>query len=168
MENNTYIMELVKVLLPALVVLAAAVLVLKSVAAGSKRQLVQHTLPLRLQAYERLALLVERITPSSLLVRNHQPGITAKELNVILITEIRAEFEHNITQQLYVSENSWQLISSLKDRTVSMINDVARQLPGEAGSMELTRALLDQVSSFEGDPWGEALSVLRKEVKALF
>lgn len=168
MENNTYIMDLIRMLLPAVVVLVAAVLVLKSVTAGNKRQLVRHTLPLRLQAYERLALLVERITPSSLLVRNHQPGITAKELNAILVTEIRAEFEHNITQQLYVSENSWQMIRSLKDRTVSMINDIARSLPAEAGSMELTRAVLDHVSSFERDPYGEALSVLRNEVKALF
>lgn len=167
MENTDYILDLMKIILPALLVLAAAALVWKKAASGSPKEQGQ-TLPLRLQAYERLVLLVERISPSSLLVRNHQPGMSARELNAILIAEIRAEFEHNITQQLYVSERSWQMTRSLKDKTISMINGIARSLPEEAAGMELTRAVLNHVSSLETDPYQQALTLLREEVKAFF
>src|SRR3546814_15539441 len=126
MENEAYFMDLLKILVPAIAVLAVAVLILKQVA-GKRQPNQGQTLPLQLQAYERLVLLVERITPSSLLLRNHRTGISDKELNAQLIAEIREEFEHNITQQLYVAEISWQKIRSLKDRTVSCINPIGRE-----------------------------------------
>ncbi|HYH55896.1 MAG TPA: hypothetical protein VD772_04750, partial [Anseongella sp.] len=125
MEENVY--ELLKMLLPALMVLLAVWLIPRKTAGSDQRRLEQ-TLPLRLQAYERLVLLVERITPSSLLVRKHQPGISAKELNAALIAEVRAEFEHNLAQQLYVSERSWQMVRSLKDETIAMVNGIAQSL----------------------------------------
>src|SRR3546814_793090 len=167
MENEVYFMDLLKILVPAIAVLAVAVLSLKQVA-GKRQPNQEQTLPLQLQAYERLVLLVERITPSSLLLRNHRTGISATELNAQLIAEIRAEFEHNITQQLYVSEISWQRIRSLKDRTVSMINDVVRTLPEDASGMDLNRAVLSRMSSLEQDPYQDVLASLREEVRAFF
>src|SRR3546814_15798095 len=80
MENEAYFMDLLKILVPAIAVLAVAVLILKQVA-GKRQPNQGQTLPLQLQAYERLVLLVERITPSSLLLRNHRTGISATELN---------------------------------------------------------------------------------------
>ena len=167
MENNDYIFDLLKIILPALLVLAAAVLVLKKTAPGSRKE-TEHMLSLRLQAYEMLVLLIERISPSSLLVRNHRPGISAAELNALLIAEIRAEFEHNITQQLYVSERSWQMTRSLKDRTISMINGIVQNLPEDASGMDLTKAVLNHISSLESDPYQQTLALLREEVKAFF
>lgn len=167
MENNAYIFDLLKMLLPALLVLLTTWLVLKRPAAGDHPRM-QQTLPLRLQAYERLVMLVERITPSSLLVRNHRPGITAMELNAVLIAEVRAEFEHNISQQLYVSERSWQMIRALKDETVAIINGMAQRLPPEAGGMDLTKALLKRVDELENNPYEQTLAHLKEEVKGLF
>lgn|SRR5690606_5956221 len=167
MEYNDYIFDLLKITLPALIVLAATVIVLKKVVprAGSGPD---PTVSLRLQAYERLVLLVERISPASLFLRNHKPGLTAMELNAMLISEIRAEFEHNMTQQLYVSERSWQMTRSLKDKTVSMINGIAQGLAENATGMDLTRAVLDHVSALENDPYQQTLALLREEVKAFF
>lgn len=154
-------------LLPALLVLAATVVVLRKVVPKNNPEST-HLISLRLQAYERLVLLVERITPSSLFLRNHQPGISAKDLNAVLIAEVRAEFEHNLSQQVYVSERSWQMTRSLKDKTVSLINGMAQGLPEDATGMDLTRAVLDHVSSLEADPYEHTLAALRKEVKAFF
>lgn len=167
MENSAYIFDLLKIVLPALLVVLTAWMVLRKFAGNSHRESGQ-TILLRLQAYERLVVLVERITPSSLLVRNHQPGITAKELNAVLIAGVRAEFDHNIAQQLYVSERSWQMIRSLKDETVAMINGMAQRLPPEASGIELTKAVLKQVDELANNPYQQTLTHLKEEVKELF
>src|SRR5690606_21459860 len=162
-----YIFDLLKITLPAVIVLATTVIVLKKVIPRAGNGL-DPTVSLRLQAYERLVLLVERISPASLFLRNHKPGLSATELNALLIAEIRAEFEHNLTQQLYVSERSWQMTRTLKDKTVSMINGIAQGLAENATGMDLTRAVLDHVSAQQYVPYQETLAPLKEAVKALF
>lgn len=152
-------------IVPALLVLITTLLVLrKSRAAGTGQP--GELLSLQLRACERLVLLVERISPSNLLLRNHEPGLSPAEFNARLIADVRAEFDHNITQQLYVSERSWQMVRSLKDKTISMINGIAGKLPEGATGLDLTKAVLNHVSSLEQDPYQETLGQLRQEVKA--
>src|SRR3546814_19113066 len=115
MENEAYFMDLLKILVPAIAVLAVAVLILKQVA-GKRQPNQGQTLPLQLQAYERLVLLVERITPSSLLLRNHRTGISATELNAQLIAAIRAELEHNIPQVTEERRVGKECVSTVRTR----------------------------------------------------
>src|SRR2546423_2199348 len=80
------------------------------------------TLPLKLQAYERLVLLADRIALPNLISRVNDTGMSAKEMQVILTQTIRQEFEHNITQQIYVSPEAWEAIRSLKEQNILIIN----------------------------------------------
>jgi hypothetical protein len=98
---------------------------------------------LQLQAYERLILLTDRIALPNLIQRVHQPGLTAREMQSLLTLSIRQEFEHNITQQLYVSPEAWDALRNYKDQNTLIVNQVGSFLPEEATGNDLNRQLLD-------------------------
>ncbi|SMO62339.1 DUF7935 family protein [Solitalea koreensis] len=129
-----------------------------------KKNIQNHTLPLRLQAYERLTLLIERITPSNLFLRINPQGLTARDMQAICLNEIRNEFDHNVSQQLYVTESAWQSIKKTKDETVLTINSITSSLPVDATGLDLSRAVLEHVSKGQSDPYSNTISVLRAEV----
>ena len=104
-----------------------------------------NTRPLQLQAYERLVLLAERIAIPNLVSRNNQPGLSAREMQLILLESIKQECDYNSTQQIYVSPIAWEAIRNLKDQNMLISNQVASALPPEASSTELSRQLLDFV-----------------------
>jgi hypothetical protein len=99
--------------------------------------------PLRLQAYERLVLLTERISLPNLISRLNQPGLSAVEMKMILTENIKHEFEYNSTQQLYVSPVSWDSVRNLKEQNIMVINQVAATLPPTASSSELNKKILE-------------------------
>ena len=75
-----------------------------------KKSVANQTLPLRLQAYERIILFIERINPENMIIRLNAPEYTAADLHSIIITEVRNEYQHNITQQVYVSSRAWSVL----------------------------------------------------------
>ncbi len=99
--------------------------------------------PLKLQSYERLVLLCDRIALPNLVSRMNQPGSSAKEAQLLLTQTVKQEFEHNITQQIYVSPEAWQAIRNLKEQNILIINQVASFLPQNATGSDLNRALMD-------------------------
>jgi hypothetical protein len=103
----------------------------------------QATLPLQLQAYERLLLLTDRIAIPSLIHRVNQPGLNAREMQSLLTQSIRQEFEHNTTQQLYVSPEAWDAVRNFKEQNLLIINQVASFMPAEASGLDLNKHLLD-------------------------
>src|ERR1700722_6697904 len=98
---------------------------------------------LQLQAYERLILLADRIALPNLIQRVNQPGLSAREMQSLLTLSIRQEFEHNITQQIFVSAEAWDVIRNYKDQNTLIINQVASFLPQDASGNDLNRGLLD-------------------------
>jgi hypothetical protein len=98
---------------------------------------------LQLQAYERLILLTDRIAIPNLIQRVNQPGLDAKEMQTLLTHSIRQEFEHNITQQIYVSPEAWDAVRNFKEQNLLIVNQVASFLPPEASGSDLNRSLLD-------------------------
>jgi len=98
---------------------------------------------LQLQAYERLVMLAERIAIPNLISRVNQPGLNAREMQLLLLESIKQECEYNATQQIYVSPVAWEAIKNLKDQNMLIINQVAASLPPEASGMDLNRMLLD-------------------------
>ncbi len=104
-----------------------------------------NTRPLQLQAYERLVMLAERIALPNLVSRANQPGLNAKEMQHVLIENIKQECEYNATQQIYVSPVAWEAIKNLKDQNMLVINQVAATLPPGASGLDLNRMLLDFV-----------------------
>src|SRR5450432_4221614 len=99
--------------------------------------------PQKLQAYERLILLTDRISLPSLISRSNQPGLNVREMQNLLVQTIRQEFDHNITQQIYVTPEAWDAVRNFKEQNLLIINQVASFMPGEAPSMELNKHLLD-------------------------
>jgi hypothetical protein len=111
----------------------------------SKPESVISTTPLKLQAYERLILLADRIALPNLISRSNQPGLSVREMQNLLIQTIRSEFDHNITQQIYVSPEAWDAIRNLKEQNMLIINQVASFLPESATGQDLNKSLLEMV-----------------------
>jgi hypothetical protein len=101
--------------------------------------------PLKLQAYERLILLADRIALPNLISRCNQPGLNVREMQNLLVQTIRQEFDHNITQQIYVSPEAWDAIRNLKEQNLLVINQVASYLPETASGQDLNKSLLEMV-----------------------
>jgi hypothetical protein len=102
-----------------------------------------NSIPLRLQAYERLVLLAERISLPQLISRLNQPGLNATEMKLLLVEQIKSEFEYNSTQQLYVSQLAWDAIRNLKEQEIMLINQVFSTLPSSAVAADLNRKILE-------------------------
>jgi len=124
--------------------------------------------PLRLQAYERLVMLLERISPNALVMRADYPSKTCDQLQNELLQIIRAEFEHNLSQQLYVSEEAWNSVKNAKNYTVALINNSAKDLHGKAPAIELSRKILDRSMELEQQISEKALNEIKKEIQQLF
>lgn len=136
----------------------------KPVAAGSPPP----SSGLQLQAYERLILLTERIALPNLINRLNQPGINVKEMQSILTQNIRQEFDYNITQQIYVSPESWEAIKNLKDQNLLIVNQVASFMPAEASGTDLNKAILEMLmQSPKASLHGVVSEVLSYEAKKL-
>jgi hypothetical protein len=101
--------------------------------------------PLKLQAYERLILLTDRISLPNLISRSNQPGLGIREMQNLLVQTIRQEFDHNITQQIYVSPEAWDAVRNFKEQNLLIINQVASFLPEQASGQDLNKALLEMV-----------------------
>ena len=101
------------------------------------------TRQLQLQAYERLILLTDRIALPHLISRLSQTGFSAREMQSLLVQSIKSEFEHNVTQQLYVSPEAWDAVRSFKEQNLLVINQVASYMPAESTGVDLNKSLLE-------------------------
>jgi hypothetical protein len=133
-----------------------------------KKTVSSQTLPLRLQAYERVVLFIERINPANLLIRLNNPDYSAAELYMLIVAELRNEYQHNVTQQIYVSAGTWAIVKQLKEQTLAAVNNAIKALPENATGLELSRTILAQVSQAENNPFDTGLSLIRKELDELF
>ncbi len=107
-------------------------------------QITQTVLNLKLLAYERIILFIERMKPDSLIPRTLSPSLTSKEYQLLLIREIRNEFEYNLSQQLYLSEDSWVMTSHFKDNIITLINTASTECDPTATAGELAKKILEQ------------------------
>lgn len=103
----------------------------------------QTSVSLQLQAYERMILLVDRIALPNLINRNNQEILNAKDMQRLLSRNIRDEFDYNITQQIYISPETWKAVRNLKEKNLLIIHQVASGLSENASGYELNRAILD-------------------------
>lgn len=133
-----------------------------------KKETQKSALPIRLQAYERLSLFLERITPDRLLVRLHSQGLNAPQYQTLLVETIRNEFEHNLSQQIYISEEAWKLIVDAKSATVGIINNISNEFDEKAEGLALRKAILNKTMEMESFPTKKALRYLKGEVRRDF
>lgn len=170
------IIEVLKYILPAAIVFATSYFLLKSFLDNQyKKELMEARLqhqkvitPIRLQAFERLALLLERINPASMVMRVHKSGMTARSLQSELLKNIRSEFDHNLSQQIYVSAQTWESIRIAKEETIKIVNLASARVTDSASGLDLTRAIMEIVTTLEKIPTQVALDNLKREIKQVF
>ena len=133
-----------------------------------KKAVGNHTLPLRLQAYERIILFIERINPENLLIRLNATGYSATELQSIIINEVRTEYQHNITQQIYVTSRAWSVAKRVKDDTLNLVTGAIKTLPETATALDLSRTILITLSQMEYNPYEIGAELIRKDLEDLF
>ncbi len=168
--------ELIKYTVPSLVVFATAYYLLKlfldkeaeKVQVQMRIDVQKISLPVRMQAYERLVLLLERIEPAGLLVRTNSPGMNALHLQSALIQSIRSEFDHNLSQQLYVSTKVWEMVRNAREETIKRINTAAMKLTPEATSADLASLILINDIDSEQSAVKGALDLLKAEARNNF
>jgi len=103
------------------------------------------TKPLQLQAYERLVILTERVALPNIVSRANQPGITAREMQLLMLESIKQEFEYNSSQQIYVSPVAWQALNNLKEQNMLIINQIAQTLPADARGFDLGKRIMEVI-----------------------
>lgn len=133
-----------------------------------KKQRQEFILPMRIDAYQRSILLMERIHPNSLVMRHHNPGLPAMALQSKLLESIREEFEHNIAQQMYISPQTWDMVRKSKDETMKIINLAGQQMSATSVGMDLASKIFEIVAEVGTLPTEIAVQALKKEVQELF
>ena len=168
------LLEIARYTIPSLIMLLMAYLIIQKflVSELQRKQIAlmrdtqNITMPLRMQAYERLAILTERIHPRQIMQRVYTPDMTVADLRFALVLSINTEWEHNLSQQIYVSRQVWETVKHMKETELALVYQIAAQLPGDAPAKELQVRLADYISSQEdGIPAEIALQVISEEAK---
>jgi hypothetical protein len=168
--------DILKIVLPALLVLLTAWIMLRNLLRNEQEKrrqelILQNTktiTPIKLHAYERMVLFLERISLESMLVRVSSPDMSASQLHSALLTTIRSEFEHNLAQQIYMSSQAWEVIRNARSNMIKLINTEFEKVPGEAVAMALSKRLLEQVMEMDKEPTKVAIEYLKAEVARIF
>ncbi len=170
------IIDLLKIVLPAALVLYAAYLIVRSFTTKQleeykysiRQKNMEIVTPIRLQAYERVCLLLERISPSNLIPRLNNKKMSARDLQSALISEIRSEYNHNLSQQVYMSGDAWTYVSSAVEQLISMINEAGNEAGEQATGLDLAKAIFEKSLRQEGDTLRNALSYIKEEIREVF
>lgn len=120
-------------------------------------------LPIKLQAYERMALFLERINPSKLVLRVTSVNNDINAYSQSIVNTIEQEFEHNLAQQIYISDQCWSVIAAAKNATILMIKKTAEE-ETVANSQELREAIIKRILNTSA-PSTAALAFLKEEVR---
>lgn len=169
-------MEILKYTIPAVLVLIVTYYLLKIYFNEEREKRVlelrktnsQIITPARLRAYERLTLYLERIKPNNMLM--HQIGKVQSylDLQTTLLEEIKREFEHNVTQQIYVGEEIWEELINARENLIQLINVAASQCNADDSATKLATIIIEAYNMPEITPIDNVLHLIRKEVKDLF
>lgn len=170
--NN--VIEVIQYTIPSIVVFLTAYFLFKEFLQIDKSRHSQEliaeririSLPIRLQAYERIILFLERISPGNLVMRLHKPELTAKDFHRLLVQTIRDEYTHNLSQQLYVSSAAWEKVKNAKEEMIRQINTSVSRMDDKASATDLSNKLLEM--SVEKMATQKALDYLKGEAVKVF
>jgi hypothetical protein len=169
-------LEILKYTLPSLIVFLTVYYFLKKYFENEAKKRMHQTLlknhdvitPLRLQAYERIILYLERISPESLILRVNKPGYTCQQLQTDLLNTIRIEWEHNLSQQLYVTQKSWEVVKNAKSNIIQLINVSADKVKGDSPSLNLSKAILSSIMDQDKIHTVDAIKYIKEEMNQMF
>lgn len=176
MDATQTLLEILKFTLPSVVVFLTAYFVIKNQSEENlnkirieiQRQNQQTITPIKLQAYERLVLLLERISPQQLIATHSHPDQTASSLKFQMIGAIQQEYNYNLSQQIYVSTQSWNLVKVVKEQVIALINEAHNGLAPNATQTDLSKAIIESMISAGQQPTEKAINFLKAEVGLFF
>jgi hypothetical protein len=176
MEEQLF--ELVTLLLPSIIVFATAYFLIKKFVEQEyqkklleiRREAQKETIPIRLQAYERITLFLERISPNNLVMRVYEKNKNSsiQKLQEELLKSIRSEFDHNLSQQIYVSTASWILVKTAKESIIKLVNSASIRVHDGSPAIELSRVILQMAAEVKELPTEVAIKQLKEDLKLLF
>lgn len=165
--------EILKIILPAGAVFAAAYLIVKRFLDNDQKQREldlkksnQNLItPLKIQAYERIVIFLERIHPNTLVVRTNKNGYSAQQLHMELIKAIKSEYEHNLSQQIYLSPGAWEMVKNAKEEVMKLINISATKVAHDRSSNDLAMMILNITANLDKKfPSEIAIEFVKKEI----
>ncbi|MFT6715811.1 MAG: hypothetical protein ACJA0Q_000440 [Saprospiraceae bacterium] len=169
-------LELLKYTVPSIVVAVVVYLMVSKMLeqenrrhfAEVKKENLKYTTPVRLQAHERVLLLLERTDPVQVVNRVIKPGMTAKSIQFAIITEIKQEYDHNVTQQLYVSGKCWIEVMKAKEDALKLVTVAAASVGRAADAMEFSKALIKIQSDQQFFTSAVAIKEVKREITKIF
>ncbi|GAB2633905.1 DUF7935 family protein [Belliella aquatica] len=171
-----FVADLLKIVLPAGLVIYGMYLTVVSFLSKEREKLLidlktqntQTVLPIRLQASERLCLLLERITPNNLVRRVNQAEFSARDLHTQLLMEVREEFNHNLSQQVYFSDETWESVKRAVESVVTLINSSFQDMNDEARGIDLAKRIFQRSLDQKNDGIQIALTEVKSEIRIYF
>ena len=168
--------EILRIIIPSLAIMVVTFYLVRSFLKNNERMrnteymIRSHeiTVPLRLQAYERLTLFLERISLDSLLMRCNQPGMNSRQLHTELLNTIRSEYEHNLSQQVYMSVQTWEMVKNARAQMIKIINTAAEKTNPVLPAIELSKKILENMGEYQKSPTQTALDFIKSEIQQLF
>ncbi len=168
--------EVLKYTLPSLIVFGTSYLIIRSfLETDQKKRKMELRManlktitPIKLQAYERLTLFLERISPESIIMRIMEPKMTSRQLQSGLLKVIRAEYEHNLSQQIYISAQAWAVIKTSKEQTIKLINSSMDKVDRDSPAIELSKTILESTVALNASPTQAAIDFLKGEIQQVF
>lgn len=167
--------DILKISIPALIVFLTTWMVMRNMIKNDqekrRQELILHNsrtvTPIRLQAYERIILFLERISLESLIVRISTSDMTSQQLHSALLSTIRSEFEHNLSQQIYMSQQAWEVVRNVRSNMIKIINNEAEKMPANSSGLELSKRLLEKIMEMDKEPTRTAIEFVKNEVARL-
>jgi hypothetical protein len=171
-----YLFYMVLILVPSGIVFGTAYFFLNKLT--EKEQRIAHIelrkerqkmmLPHRVEAYQRIVLFLERISPNSIVMRLHNPGLSAAQFHAELLRTIREEFEHNVAQQIFITPQAWEMVKNSKEETIKIVNIAASQMADASSGTEMASKTLEVASQVNPLPTEIAARLLKEELQKLF
>ena len=119
--------------------------------------------PLKIQAYERVILFLERIDPNNMIIRTHENGMNALTLHRELLKIVRDEYTHNMSQQVYIDPKSWKIVLNAKDETIQILNVALNNMSTESSGLDLSAKIFESIASKKISPTENARNSIVKE-----
>lgn len=176
MEYTELIIELLKYVLPSAFMLILTYMLLSNFMENEekrrryslRKENAKIALPLRFQAYERLALFLERISPNQLVTRIPSKNLNARQYRHLLVKAIQSEYEFNLSQQMYISEQAWQYIITAKSAMVGIINKLSSEVSEDTNALEFSKMIINHFMELDNLPTKKALAFLKQEMHQEF
>lgn len=166
------IVDILKFIIPSIIVFSATYIMMRQfLEEDYKKKLLEIKeknagliTPIKLQAYERLTILLERIAPENLVMTLSKPKQTAAELKQMINFQVTEEFNHNISQQIYISSQAWELIKVIREQILFIVDESFKNLPENAKGTDLGKAIITELMNHKSHPTRSGIEFLKKEI----